>query len=211
MPRYGTISERSHSLHEVIRLSGTEIDVEDDTETLTVKVASIPGIRLQVYFMDNEAFFGRDAIVEDEDGTPFADNAERALFFGRAVLETIRNLRWGPDVVHSFGWVSGLVPFLLSTEYADDDVMGAAKTVYTPDALDAGPLSEALTAALDIDTDALSAPTLRAAGEHWADATICPPSVTPTTSEHTAFSDEEEARGDQLVSLYTQMMSEVPA
>ena len=113
MPRYGIISERRNRLHEVIRLSGREIPMGDASHTLKVKVASIPGIRLQVYFMDSVHYFKRKGIVADRDGKLFEDNAERSLFFGRSALETIRNLGWRPDVVHAFGWISGLVPWLL--------------------------------------------------------------------------------------------------
>ena len=132
MPRYGTISERRNRLHEVIRLSGTEVAMGDDAETLKVKVASIPGIRLQVYFMDNKAYFKRKGVFGDKQGKEFEDNAERALFFGRAALETIKNLGWGPDVVHAFGTMAGLVPMLLKNEYASEPLFQDVKVVYTP-------------------------------------------------------------------------------
>ena len=102
MPRYGTVSERRNRLHEVIRLSGSEITLGDHTETLRVKVASIPGIRLQVYFMDNDFYFKRKGIYRDRQGNLFADNLERSAFYARAVIRTIRNLGWQPDLVHAF-------------------------------------------------------------------------------------------------------------
>jgi len=133
MPRYGIISERRNRLHEVIRLSGRDIKMGEEEHTLKVKVASIPGIRLQVYFMDSVYYFKRKGIIADRDGKLFDDNAQRALFFGRSALETIRNLGWKPDIVHAFGWISGLVPWLLRTEFAGDDLFTGTKCVYTPD------------------------------------------------------------------------------
>src|SRR5690606_13465561 len=128
----GTISERRNRLHEVIRLSGAEIPMGEASETLKVKVASIPGIRLQVYFMDNRAYFKRKGVFSDKQGNEFEDNAERALFFARAALETIKNLGWNPDIVHAFGTMSGLVPLLLRTEYASEPLFAEARVVFTP-------------------------------------------------------------------------------
>ncbi len=99
MPRYGTVSERRNRLHEVIRLSGSEIMLGDRTETLRVKVASIPGIRLQVYFMDNDFYFKRKGIFADKQGKLFEDNLERSAFYARSVIRTIRNLGWQPDLI----------------------------------------------------------------------------------------------------------------
>jgi len=136
MPRYGTISERRNRLHEVIRLSGTDVTIGDSRETLKVKVASIPGIRLQVYFMDNGRYFKRKGIYGDKAGKNFEDNPARALFFGRAAVQTVRNLGWAPDVVHAFGWMSSLVPYLVRTECANDPLFNSANVVYTPNDLD---------------------------------------------------------------------------
>lgn len=134
MPRYGTVSERRNRLHEVIRLSGAEIPVGDRTETLKVKVASIPGIRLQVYFMDNAHYFKRKGLFQDRKTEEvFADNAERAIYFGRAALSTAEKLGWAPDIVHASGWISGFVPLLLKTELADHELFSDTKSVYTPD------------------------------------------------------------------------------
>lgn len=211
MPRYGTINERRNQLHEVIRLSGTDVPMGDTTETLTVKVASLPDIRLQVYFMDHEGYFGRSAVAADEDGVIFEDNDERALFFDRAVLETIRKLRWGPDVIHAFGWVSGLVPLLLSSEYAGDDHLGSAKVVYTPDDVDTETtLSDAFLSAHGLPTDDLDGATLAEAGQHHADAVIFPPSIAPSGG-HPQFDADSDARAEQLAALYEEMLSEVPA
>lgn len=211
MPRYGTINERRNQLHEVIRLSGTEVSMGDATETLTVKVASLPDIRLQVYFMDHEGYFGRSAIATDEDGEPFDDNADRALFFDRAVLNTIGKLRWGPDVIHAFGWVSGLIPLLLHSEYAGDELLGSAKIVYTPDAVDTTTtLSADFLDAQGLPADELADATLAEAGAHFADAVIYPPALDPAGG-HPQFDADDEARTEQLHALYDEMLSEVPA
>lgn len=211
MPRYGTINERRNQLHEVIRLSGTEVSMNGATETLTVKVASLPDIRLQVYFMDHEDYFGRSAVATDDDGTPFEDNARRTLFFDRAVLETIRKLRWGPDIIHAFGWVSGLVPLLLNSEYASDDLLGAANVVYTPDAVDTTTtLTSDFLDAQGLPSDDLDGVTLVDAGLQHADAVIYPPSLPPADG-HPQFKDDPDACAEQLHALYDGMLSEVPA
>ena len=129
MPRYGTISERRNRLHEVIRLCGTSVPMGKSAQNLKVKVASIPGIRLQVYFMDNAHFFKRKGLHHDKQGNIFADNPERSLFFGRSVIETVRKLRWEPDIVHAVGWISGLLPYLLSSEYADEPLFKNSRVV----------------------------------------------------------------------------------
>ena len=137
MPRYGVVSERRNRLHEVIRLSGTDVQVGEDVETLKVKVASIPGIRLQVYFMDSAKYFKRKGLHKlKKEGTVFDDNPARALFFGRAALLTAKKLGWSPDVVHASGWIAGFVPHLLSAEFGDDPLFADTKSVYTPDVPD---------------------------------------------------------------------------
>ena len=133
MPRYGVVSERKNRLHEVIRLSGAEITAGDTTDTLKVKVASIPGIRLQVYFMDSVAFFKRKGLWRDrKTEAVFEDNPARALFFARAALSTAQKLGWGPDVVHAAGWISAFVPHVLRTDLADAELFEPTRTVYTP-------------------------------------------------------------------------------
>lgn len=137
MPRYGVVSERKNRLHEVIRLSGAEIPVGDETETLAVKVASIPGIRLQVYFMDNDAYFKRKGVHKHKkSGELFKDNPARALFFARAALETAKTLHWDPAVIHASGWMAAFVPHLLDTEYVDEELFAETESAYTPDVLD---------------------------------------------------------------------------
>ena len=134
MPRYGIVSERRNRLHEVIRLSGAEIEAGDASDTLKVKVASIPGIRLQVYFMDSVHFFKRKGLHQDRKTEAlFEDNPARALFFARAALSTAQKLGWNPDIVHAAGWISAFVPHVLATEFVDDELFSQARSVYTPD------------------------------------------------------------------------------
>lgn len=208
MPRYGTISERRNRLHEVIRLSGTEIPMGDDAETLKVKVASVPGVRLQVYFMDSARYFKRKGVFADKQGKTFEDNAERALFFARAALETIRKLGWGPDVVHAFGSMSAFVPMLLRTGYGEDDLLKKAKTIYTPNAvkLDAELTSDFAQA---MNLDGALEPTMTALGLAHADAVIYPPTLTPPDDEAQLSADPDEMVA-QATALYEQMLSEVP-
>ncbi len=170
MPRYGVVSERRNRLHEVIRLSGAEINVGDDQDTLKVKVASIPGIRLQVYFMDSLLYFKRKGLHKDRrDGKVFEDNPARALFFAEATLSTARKLGWSPDVIHATGWISGLVPTLVRAA-SDDALFTDTKCVYTPDTVDAEIiLSAAEAAAFDLPTD-LVGKTLQQIGMEAADA-----------------------------------------
>ena len=136
MPRYGIISERKNRLHEVIRLSGAEIVAGEAKETLKVKVASIPGLRLQVYFMENGRHFKRKGAFDGREGDRYDDNAERALFFGRAALTTIQNLGWTPDLVHALGWAAAFVPYLVRHDPAVAPNLGKAKVLYTPDPFD---------------------------------------------------------------------------
>lgn len=131
MPRYGSINERRNQLHEVIRLSGMNLIIDDTDHPLIIKVASIQSARMQVYFIDNEDFFHRKAMVADDDGKEFEDNDERAIFFVRGVLETVKKLRWIPDLVHCHGWLSALAPIYLKKMYADDPSFAGTKVVYS--------------------------------------------------------------------------------
>jgi len=115
MPKYGVINERRHRLHEVVRLSGMNIIVDDDDFPLIIKVASLPGSRLQVYFLDNEEFFKRKFIFDDEDEKPFEDNLDRMVFFCKGVMETVKKFGWPPDLIHCHGWMTSLVPLYLKT------------------------------------------------------------------------------------------------
>ncbi len=129
MPRFGVISERKFQLHEVIRLSGMNIIINDLDQPLIIKVASLPGERLQVYFIDNEEYFKRKQFYFDEDGKAFDDNDERAIFFARGVIETIKKLNWVPDVIHLNGWMSSFVPLYLKTFYKNDYYFNDTKFV----------------------------------------------------------------------------------
>jgi starch synthase len=131
MPRYGLINERRNQLHEVIRLSGMNLIIDDTDHPLIIKVASIQSARMQVYFIDNDDFFQRKFTVQDDDGKEFEDNDERAMFYVRGVLETVKKLRWIPDLVHCHGWLSALAPIYLKKMYADDPGFAGAKIVYS--------------------------------------------------------------------------------
>lgn len=120
MPRFGSISERRFQLHEVIRLSGMNIIINDLDQPLIIKVASLPGERLQVYFIDNDEYFKRRFFYKDEEGNTYNDNGERAIFFARGVIETIKKLNWVPDVIHLNGWMSSLIPIYLKNYYKSD-------------------------------------------------------------------------------------------
>ncbi len=129
MPRYGCINERKNQLHEVIRLSGMNIIINDVDRPLVIKVASISAARIQVYFIDNEDYFHRKSIYHDADGKFFEDNGERAIFFARGVLETVKKLRWAPDVIHCQGWISQILPLYLKKAYIDDPIFSNSKVV----------------------------------------------------------------------------------
>lgn len=129
MPRYGCINERRNQLHEVIRLSGMNLIIDDSDHQLIIKVASIQSARMQVYFIDNDEYFKRKAVVVDENGGEFADNDDRAVFFARGVLETVKKLRWTPDIIHCHGWMSAVLPVLAKKAYHDDPFFANAKIV----------------------------------------------------------------------------------
>jgi starch synthase len=131
MPRFGTVNERRHKLHEVVRLSGLNINVNKEDYPLIIKVASLPTARLQVYFMDNEDLFKRKFIFHDENGKFFDDNGERLIFFCKGALETVKKWGWPPDVIIVHGWMSGIVPLLLRTHYKNEPVFAESTIVYT--------------------------------------------------------------------------------
>ena len=129
MPRYGCINERRNQLHEVIRLSGMNLIINDNDHQLIIKVASIPAARLQVYFLDNDDSFSRRFIVTDAEGNMFEDNDDRAIFFARGMLETVKKLRWAPTIVHCHGWFSAIVPMYLKKVFYDDPLFSDVKIV----------------------------------------------------------------------------------
>ena len=129
MPRYGNINERRHQLHEVIRLSGINLVINDLDMPLIIKVASIPKERIQVYFIDNDEYFKRKATLTDENGTLFEDNDERAIFFAKGVIETVKKLNWSPDVIHVHGWLASLLPLYLREYYKDEPLFNDSKII----------------------------------------------------------------------------------
>jgi starch synthase len=131
VPRFGVINERRNRLHEVVRLSGINITIDDNDNPLIIKVASIPQTKMQVYFLDNEDYFHRKAIYNDDDGSFFEDNDERTIFFCKGVLETVKKLGWAPDIIHCQGWMTSLIPIYLKTLYKDEPVFRHSKVVYS--------------------------------------------------------------------------------
>ena len=130
-PKYGCINERRHQLHEVIRLSGMNMILDNLDYPLIIKVASLQPVRMQVYFIDNEDFFPKKTFMNELDGTFFDFHDERAIFFCRGVLETVRKLGWAPDVVHCHGWMSALVPMYLKCAFAEDPIFENTKVIYS--------------------------------------------------------------------------------
>ncbi len=131
MPKYGSINERRNQLHEVIRLSGMNLIINDTDHPLIIKVASIQAARMQVYFIDNEDYFQRKSPLQDENGKFFDDNDERTIFFARGVLETVKKLRWAPDIIHCHGWFTGLVPLYIKKAYNEDPLFANSKIVFS--------------------------------------------------------------------------------
>jgi len=129
MPRFGVVNERRHQLHEVIRLSGVNLIIDDIDVPLIIKVASIPRERMQVYFIDNEEYFKRKAVFTDEKGKLFKDNDERAIFFTKGVIKTVKKLNWAPDVIYLHGWITSLVPLYLKEFFKDDALFKESKIV----------------------------------------------------------------------------------
>jgi starch synthase len=131
MPRYGLINKRRHRLHEVVRLSGMNIIVNDDDFPLIIKVASLPSSRMQVYFLENDDFFKRKALFREEDGSAFEDNPDRMAFFCKGVLETVKKFGWSPDIIHCHGWLTALVPFYIRTAYKTEPIFQNSKIIYS--------------------------------------------------------------------------------
>lgn len=131
MPRYGCVNERRNQLHEVIRLSGMNLIINDMDHPLIIKVASIQSARMQVYFIDNEDYFQRKTTLTDENGETFDDNDERAIFFSKGVIETVKKLRWSPDLIHCHGWFTAFAPLMIKKAYADDPLFAHSKVVFS--------------------------------------------------------------------------------
>lgn len=166
MPRFGVINERRHQLHEVIRLSGMNVVINDMDMPLIIKVASVPGARMQVYFIDNEEYFKRKFTYTDENGELFEDNDERTLFFSKGAIDTVEKLGWKPDVIHVHGWMSSLVPMYLKLFRSEDPLFKDSKIIFSAynNGFD-GSLGPKLKSGLEFDeidnslTEGLEAPT----------------------------------------------------
>ena len=131
MPRFGNINERRNQLHEVIRLSGMNLIIDDVDHPLIIKVASIQSARMQVYFIDNEDYFSRKTTIASPEGKYFEDNDERMIFFARGVLETVKKLRWAPDIIHCHGWITSLIPLYIKKSYQDEPLFNNSKVIFS--------------------------------------------------------------------------------
>ncbi len=220
MPRYGLINERRHQLHEVIRLSGMNLVINDVDMPLIIKVASIPKERMQVYFIDNEEYFKRRAILRDENQVLFPDNDERMIFFTKGVIETVKKLNWSPDVIHLHGWFTSLFPLYLNTYYKDEPIFANSKIVTSVYAKDfEGVVSSQLHKKVSFDDipEELIEPLRNADFENlqhlslnFSDGYVIADQETPKSIENYSnykqipgLSFEESQKDDALVSLYT--------
>lgn len=191
MPKYGCINERRHQLHEVIRLSGMNLIIDDNDHPLIIKVASIPAGRMQVYFIDNEEYFQRKAVYADKSEKFFEDNDERAMFFCKGVLETVKKLGWTPDIIHCQGWMASFLPLYLKKVYHNDPHFSESKVVFSTFGDDLGAkVDEKLVEKLNFDNiEAADVETLKGAnveslyklGAEYADAVV----LADETSEET--------------------------
>jgi starch synthase len=131
LPKYGSINDRRNRLHEVIRLAGIEVEIDDRVESMKIKVASIPNAKLQVYFLDNDTYFKRKGLFHDvKTNEPYKDNAERLAFYNKGVLETVKRLGWKPDIIHCHDWAAGLIPMLVKSVYKDESNFQGTTVVY---------------------------------------------------------------------------------
>lgn len=228
MPRFGVINERRHRLHEVVRLSGINIVVNNEDYPLIIKVATLPGARLQVYFLDSDDYFDRKNLYHDAKGKVFEDNAERMMFFALSALETVKKFGWAPDVVHCHGWMTSLVPMLLKKQYKNEAVFENSKVIYSAyqeETYDESLLEnfqEFITKNTEISTEDASIfgsgteIELNQAGLHYADAvTIGSEEIEDEVKE--VFDQKEDAlkleystEGDILID-YTKFVAEVLA
>ena len=129
MPKFGEINERRNQLHEVIRLSGMNLIIEESDHPLLIKVASIQSARIQIYFIDNDDLFHRRKGVADQNGVEYPDNDDRVIFYARGVIETVKKLRWTPDIIVCSGWMGALAPLYLKKAYSDEPFFAHSKIV----------------------------------------------------------------------------------
>ncbi len=213
MPRYGLINQRKNRLHEVIRLSKAGVSVNGTEYPVSVKVASIPDTRQQVYFADNPDFFKRKAVYRDQEGNLFEDNTERALFFSKAVLSTLELLHWAPDVLHTVGAMGAFVPLLLKEKRPSSDLLSSTRSLFTPerDAPETAITRDKFEAlGLTIPGSIGDGTTLTQVGLHFADAVIMPSTLTGVDG-YAQFSEKEESLSDEAVAVYEQLSAEVAA
>lgn len=131
MPKFGCINERKNQLHEVIRLSGQNIILDNSDHPLIIKVASLQVVRMQIYFIDSDDYFKRKQLYRDPEGNFFGDNDERMIFFAKGVIETVRKLGWAPDIIHCHGWITSMVPLFIKTCYKDNPLFQDTRLVYS--------------------------------------------------------------------------------
>ncbi|KAB7728438.1 glycogen synthase [Rudanella paleaurantiibacter] len=224
VPRFGLINERKNRLHEVVRLSGINISVGDEEKPLIIKVASIPNAKLQVYFIDNEDYFQRKYVFHDKENRFYDDNDERAIFFCKGALETVKKLGWSPDIVHCNDWMTALIPLYLKTTYKNDPMFKDSKSVFTiyNNAFDhqfsSGELIEKAKM-LDIDDEMLSALNTGdyegfiRVGVAYADAVVKAEeevseslnAILNDIPDYKFGSNEDEDFADRYFNLYTQL------
>ena len=130
MPKFGAVNERRNQLHEVIRLSGININIDDNDNPLVIKVASLQPSRIQVYFIDNDDYFQKLDTDTDASGANREDNDERAIFFSRGTMETAKKLRWDPKIIQCSGWITSLIPMYIKRLYGDDPSFKNSKIIY---------------------------------------------------------------------------------
>jgi len=131
MPKFGSINERRHRLHEVVRLSGINVTIDNDDYPLVIKVASLPNARLQVYFLDNDDYFKRKFVFTDENEKWYDDNGLRTVLFCKGALETVKKFGWPPDIIHCSGWMTGLIPMFIKCAYKKEPIFSNSKVVFT--------------------------------------------------------------------------------
>ncbi len=224
VPRFGLINERKNRLHEVVRLSGINISVGEEEKPLIIKVASIPTAKLQVYFIDNEDYFQRKYVFHDKENRFYDDNDERAIFFCKGVLETVKKLGWAPDIVHCADWITALIPLYLKTTYKNDPMFKDTKSVFTvyDNSFDHRFSDDIIAKAkmLDIDDEMLNE--LKSAdfegfikiGCAYADAVVKADEPVSESLNHilneipdTKFDDGDSDVTERYYNLYTQLMA----
>ncbi|MBO5780580.1 MAG: glycogen/starch synthase [Muribaculaceae bacterium] len=131
MPKFGNINERRNQLHEVIRLSGMNIVIDDTDHQLIIKVATLLPSRMQIYFIDNEDYFQHHVVKDIEIRQTPEDNDERIMFYIRGVIETVKKLRWEPSIIHNVGWISALAPIYIKKIYNEDPSFRSSKVVFS--------------------------------------------------------------------------------